>query len=234
VDVYLFSITHHDITMKHTRTILLGTSILGLLVFLGAGCGTQSSDSSDSVNSDVALANTNDMANNGELIGDDTNAANAEASSVDTSDWNTYTNEEYGFSFQYPNGTKLDETNNYDYAPNLSFIKDINLNSTAQNAYKSTAVDFAITDLDLENLSKKIEQSDVTPDGYSLAKVGSTQEVVLNQVAAHQGSHATAIGVPVDFFYVPLKNNFALFIYYHKSDKNAVGEHIINTLSIRN
>ena len=111
--------------MKHTRTILLGTSILGLLVFLGAGCGTQSSDSSDSVNSDVALANTNDMANNGELIGDDTNAANAEASSVDTSDWNTYTNEEYGFSFQYPNGTKLDETNNYDYAPNLSFIKDI-------------------------------------------------------------------------------------------------------------
>ncbi len=50
--------------------------------------------------------NTNTAANTNAETNSNTNTATNTNSSVDTSDWLTYTNEEYGFSFKYPQDWK--------------------------------------------------------------------------------------------------------------------------------
>jgi hypothetical protein len=224
----------------------------GLLLVVGAGCtqATTTTNVPANTNSTTVVvddtnteqgnvnANTNTVVDNVntnetvEAVNTNLNTSTESNEVVDTSDWLTYTNEEYGFSFRYPGDAKLIENaNNLPY-PGISFFSDITVDNTKQEDLQGVTVAFALTDLDLTTLTQKIEQSD-TSRGLTLAKVGPIQEGTLNQLTVYQGSHATAIGIPTDFYYIPLKNNFALFIFYN-SDKNNVNGNIINTLSVEN
>ncbi len=194
-----------------SRTLLKVVVLGGAVALLGASCwkGIQT-------NTNVAVLNGN------------TNSSDQ----IDTSDWLTYTNEEYGFSFRYPDTSKLVENENNLPYPGISFLNDISVDNTKQEDWQGVTVIFVVTDLDLTTLTNKIEQSD-TSQGVTLAKVGSIQNVTLNGLDAYQGSHATAVGIPTNFYYIPVKNNFALYIFY-KVDKNNMNEDIISTLTVAN
>ena len=92
--------------MTQPKPILISTLAASLLVL--AGCTTQTATNANTANQNTnteVVVNTNEAVSN-----ENTNTEqgsevdlSAEASAeVDTSDWLTYTNEEYGFSFKYP------------------------------------------------------------------------------------------------------------------------------------
>ena len=96
--------------MTQSKTILISTLATSLLVL--AGCTTQSTTNTNVVNNTNTTVNTNTSNDNtnavvtnsnenaNEVVNENTNAD--QGSEVDTSDWLTYTSEEYGFSFKYP------------------------------------------------------------------------------------------------------------------------------------
>ena len=87
--------------MKSTKPILISTLTASLLIL--AGCTTQTATNTmvnDNATVEV-VANTNETTSN-----ENTNVGDA-SGEVDTSDWLTYTNDEYGFSFKYPEGWEL-------------------------------------------------------------------------------------------------------------------------------
>ncbi|OGY78373.1 MAG: hypothetical protein A3B74_01280 [Candidatus Kerfeldbacteria bacterium RIFCSPHIGHO2_02_FULL_42_14] len=179
------------------------------------------------------VSNTNDSTTTNSPVNENSNTpvTNTIESDVNTSDWLTYTNEEYGFSFRYPSTSKLVDNQEQDYST-IKFIQDTTVDSTAVADYKSVTVHFAITDLAFTTLTEKIEQSD-SSNGVTLAKVGPIQTTTLNGISVYKGLHTTAIGIATDFYYVPLKNNKAIFIF-HNGDKNHLNEDVINTLKINN
>lgn len=78
--------------------------LLMLLSIIFSGCGKNNTNINNSQNQNlnkVAAINENDNINSN---------ANTE---IDTSDWQTYTNEEYGFSFKYPSEDKVTEFSDY-------------------------------------------------------------------------------------------------------------------------
>lgn len=93
--------------MKY-KTILVGTVAFGLVTFLGAGCGTQQVANTNAVNNENEVSGVQDANTNAVVVNSDDEAAadttdtNSSGDETATSDWVTYTNEEYGFSFQYP------------------------------------------------------------------------------------------------------------------------------------
>ena len=96
--------------MTQSKTILISTLASSLLVL--AGCTTQTTTNTNVVsntnttvnantsndNTNVVVANSNENTN--EVVNENTNSG--QGGEVDTSDWLTYTNDEYGFSFKYP------------------------------------------------------------------------------------------------------------------------------------
>lgn len=92
--------------MKHITTLLPITSILSIALL--AGCTTTQTANTNEV-AEVAQntnseSNTNQVENTNEAVevAENTNSDETNTAEVDTSDWLTYTNEEYGFSFKYP------------------------------------------------------------------------------------------------------------------------------------
>ncbi len=80
--------------MNQSKTILITTVAASVLVL--AGCSPQTATSTNvNVANDNATVEVVDTTNGNINI-------NGEAREVGTSDWLTYTNEEYGFSFKYP------------------------------------------------------------------------------------------------------------------------------------
>ncbi|MBI2415336.1 MAG: hypothetical protein HYV33_01600 [Candidatus Kerfeldbacteria bacterium] len=96
--------------MNPSKTMIISTLTASLLVLAGAGCTQPTTNENNISNANaVVVENTNDNTNT------------EQGSEVDTSDgvlrspegeadWLIYTNEEYGFSFRYPNNLKLTES----------------------------------------------------------------------------------------------------------------------------
>ena len=85
--------------MIRSKFILISTITTSLALF--AGCTTKTTTNT-TIDTNTANDNTTVevVANTNEtLVNENTNSE--EGSEVDTSDWQTYTNEEYGFSFKY-------------------------------------------------------------------------------------------------------------------------------------
>ena len=105
--------------MHHTKTLSLFTLTVSLVLF--AGCTAQTATNTNTNIADdntiVEVAtNTNET-----LVNENTNSE--QGSEVDTSDWLTYTNEEYGFSFTYPNNLEIDNDSQEDgYSFTLSVV----------------------------------------------------------------------------------------------------------------
>ncbi len=96
------------------KQTLISLSTLAASLILLAGCSTATSK--------VNTANTNTTINTNASVNANANEnTNTEVSSdVDTSDWLTYTNDEYGFSFKYPSSISNDK----------SYILTSNFNTT--------------------------------------------------------------------------------------------------------
>jgi len=79
--------------MKIFKITFLPTLLL--LVFVLTGCEKNNTNANQVVNV-TNTSNTNEIAVN-----------NSNLNEIDTSDWQTYTNEEYGFNFKYPSNLEV-------------------------------------------------------------------------------------------------------------------------------
>jgi len=125
--------------MKNIYKVLFITS--SFLLVAGAGCtqttttnlnsGQVNTDNSNTLVSDnTNTASTNDAAvenTNSEPVNENTNTD--QVSEVDTSDWLTYTNEEYGFSCRYPSNWNIDVINEDDEGGMGTNLGTITMNS---------------------------------------------------------------------------------------------------------
>lgn len=99
--------------MKHINPFIITSA----LVFAGAGCTQPASTSFDTDNVNEAVVNAT-TTNVNETVLENTNTVTSntndiDGETIDTSDWLTYTSEEYGFSFRYPSDwevQKISET----------------------------------------------------------------------------------------------------------------------------
>lgn len=94
--------------MQIHKILSLSTMTASLLVL--AGCTAQTAtDTVSDVNTTNANVNTEVVANTNEVVTNaNTNVVDdSEEAEVDASDWQTYTNEEYGFSFRYPSDWQI-------------------------------------------------------------------------------------------------------------------------------
>lgn len=98
--------------MSQTKSIFIPVFVASLFVL--AGCTAEPTTNTNvtvntntvtNTNTDV-VASSNDNTNE-VVINENTNTE--QVNEVDTSDWLTYTNEEYGFSFRYPSDWKVEE-----------------------------------------------------------------------------------------------------------------------------
>ncbi len=119
------------------KIILTGLGLTAL-TFLGAGC--VSTEVAETTNASVEAENINTVVGSEattETVNQNTNSEtgisnNEEATSVadenteiDTSDWQTYSNDEYGFSFKYPQDWYLNQNNTKSIGVLVENINDL-------------------------------------------------------------------------------------------------------------
>jgi hypothetical protein len=189
--------------------------ITNLFLFMGAGCTTQTTTNS-TVSGDL-VTNTNtvsddntniivDSANTNETVEVDNTNVNTNTESdeaVDTSDWLTYTNEEYGFSFKYPaewgnvdaqSGLPAGEasllfsnrenaTDQYSITPVIKVYPDVTKIDPEDNngnlpSFDYQAIDFAKSDAEL---SEDLKRPGATSDMVTKTKIGNKNAVQINE-----------------------------------------------------
>lgn len=102
----------------HLQKILSLSTVAASLVLI-TGCTTVQTSTNTNTVSNTNAANTNEV-----VVDENTNAE--QGSKVDTSDWLTYTNDEYGFSLLYPS--------NYSFSESHEGVNFINLESDSSVA----------------------------------------------------------------------------------------------------
>lgn len=185
---------------------------IGGMVFLGGVC--------TKIGTDVAV-NSNAGANSSISNRNE----NTNSSEIDTSDWLTYTNEEYGFSFRYPMDWNLAETTS-----GISLTSPELVNNTYRNS-----MTLSVTQNDFDSQKKEIENSDLIDEGISLSKFNDgIEEVKLKTLTALVGTHSTAIGLTEQYYYISLPNNNALYIEFLEPDEkiNLLVDDVIQTLDV--
>ncbi len=103
-----------------SRTLLKIMALGGAVALLGASCwkgvgtNTNVGVSNENTNSTIQNSNQNskaevntNTADTNTVITNISNQTTNSSDQIDTSDWLTYTNEEYGFSFKYPNSLEI-------------------------------------------------------------------------------------------------------------------------------
>ncbi|MFA6474793.1 MAG: hypothetical protein WCV88_01165 [Patescibacteria group bacterium] len=101
--------------MFKTKLSLLTTLVACTLLLAGSSCTTTQKTN---INTNAVTVNTNTTNDNTNVVVTDSNdningvvtnenTNTEQVSEVDTSDWLTYTNDEYGFSFKYPVGINV-------------------------------------------------------------------------------------------------------------------------------
>lgn len=142
---------------------------------------------------------------------------------IDTSDWITYANEEYGFSFRYPGDWTLLEKQN-----GVSLFSEDLIGSAYANSF-----DLTITNKDFDSLKTDIENSDIVNGNISLTKFNDDLETVqIDGFTTSTGTHKTAIGLDVRYYYISISEKDALYFEFLKptSKINSLVEKVIQTL----
>ena len=197
--------------LKH---ILIST--VAASVVLLAGCSIQTADTNsvskaNSTNENVTVevvANTNGMVSN-----KNTNDTTVNGD-IDISDWLTYTNKEYGFSFRYPRSAKVNQldTNHWSIEESGRLTVSIAVNDQDyQTAVNEKPVQASIT-----------EQKELTINGQT-----ATLQIGM---AADLGNDSNP-EYPFTIFIIPL-NNKTLNLSIDSQDKQSQSylEEIITTL----
>lgn len=144
---------------------------------------------------------------------------------IDTSDWQTYTNEEYGFSFRYPGGWILN-----DQQKNISLYSPELVGSTYANSFT-----IEVTENDFDSQKNQVEDSDLINGNLSLSKFNDdVEQSNINGLAVKAGTHSTAIGLDEKYYFIPLPNDVSLYFEFLKPKEkvNTLVEDVILTLEI--
>lgn len=193
---------------------LLSSIMLSATVIAIAGCTTNSANTNSvNENTNTVVANSNENTNTEQV------------SEVDTSDWLTYTNEKYGFSFKYPSNWILN-----DHQKSINLYSQELVGSTYNNS-----LTIEVTENDFDSQKKQVENSDVIDGNVSLAKFNDdVEELNINSLRAKVGTHSTAIGLDEKYYFISLSDNLALYFEFLKpTDKvNTSIEDVINTLEV--
>lgn len=178
--------------MIKSKTILISTLVTSFLVL--AGCSTQTATNTNAVtntntvNTNVAVK-TNEDTNS---VVSNQNANVEQGSEADTSDWLTYTNDEYGFTLLYPS--------NYSFSESHEGVNFINLKSDSSIANQ-------------ENIKFYVQSYSEAPDkqgeAYALLSTKSELSALKNEMIqnADKNIHGEAVNlynsydVPGDAFY---------------------------------
>jgi hypothetical protein len=225
--------------MKTTKILSLST-ITASLVFI-TGCTTVQTATNTN---EVSNTNTNTVNTNATVANENTNTE--QGSEVDTSDWLTYTNEEYGFSFKYP-----EEWGNVEEEPGLtegnvsllfsnrealvsqslvSPIISVTSNEKGVDGdnlppFDYAAIDFTKSDLEL---SKNLKRNGAISDTVTAVEVGSKKAVLIEEI--REG----LTGKEIDTAYIIVPSfseaEVNLFITIN-GNFNQELQHFVNTIS---
>lgn len=155
---------------------------------------------------------------------DNKNTNTTTISGIDSSNWQTYFNDKYGFNFKYPKDWILNELDN-----NIS----VRSKETTDSAY-TNAFTVKITNKNLDSLKTEIENSDIIDGNKSLAKFqDNILETNINNYQTKIGTHSTAIGLNAKYYYINISNDTALYFEFldpEQTNANDLVEDVINTL----
>jgi hypothetical protein len=129
-----------------------------------------------------SFSGTNDNTNT--TVNSNTNSTTNTNSTVDTSDWETYTNEGLNFSIKYPKDYRIDEGDIYIQV--FSYPKGANFNTGSSVPQEEIKVVITIEDNITAILDKWVESKDFvitdteiySKDGNIAKKVWSTSEIM--------------------------------------------------------
>lgn len=154
------------------KTKYLSGALFSLGVIFLAGCGHTPATT---VSTNQTVGANNNAAQHNEAVA--TNDA-----VVDTSDWLTYTNEEYGFSFKYPNNYSFDESH-----------EGVNF----QNAESDSTV------ANQENIKFYIQSYSEAPDkeGEAYALLYTKTELALLKDEMTQDADRIVNDIPLNIYY---------------------------------
>lgn len=187
--------------MKHDLNNATKCILLISIVFFGFGCTTQQATNSNVQNTTNTVA-TNEATNTSDIEVSINNNSNStminNETEVDRSDWETHSNEEYGFSFQYPKEWILTNNNSVSYSDNTYSIAGI---STGGH-YPSLSI-----------VIKKLPMTDVVQEIYEfdseLSPVTTDETITINNTSVR---HIVKSGFdyPISIHLIELKDNTIL------------------------
>ena len=147
---------------------------------------------------------------------------NVNSSSIDTSNWQTYRNEELGFEIKYPNDWRIESQDG-------SAI--ISCNSEWPNCAWSLTI--STTNDELNDFIQKYNKSDLLPNGDALSKIYKQEKLVFSGYPATKLIGTTALGIDNIFIFVSLINKKYVLSYSDvKGESRDAGEKITQTFSI--
>lgn len=170
--------------MNQSKTILISTVATSLLVL--AGCTTKTAINTNTANDNAnveVVTNTNATVSN-----ENTNAE--QGSEVDTTNWLTYTNDEYGFSFRYPKEWEIK-----DYSKTSVFINVPNQVLRLQFNSDQTEYHMVLYKDNVQNIIDEIKNDDP-----SASFVKAENDISINSNSYKYVSVLAAIGSLVDYY----------------------------------
>lgn len=160
------------------------------------------------VNSNVEV-NTNSVSNTNSVV-------NTNISTVDNSDWLTYTNEEYGFSFRYPKEWILTERNTILEGPD----KYLNIGVSTGGHYPSLGI--ATTQRPIEEIVQEVYEFDA-----ELSPVVSDEMITINNTEVRR-IVKKGIDFPVTTYLLSLQNKVVLMF-----DSTKLYDEVVYTLVVK-
>ena len=142
--------------------------------------------------------------------------------SIDTSNWQTYRNEEMGYTILRPNDWQV---KSQDGAATISC--DLEWPKCAWSLTITTTND------ELSDLIEEYNKSDLLPSGDTLSKIYKQEDFIFNKYPATRLTGTTALGIDNIFVIVNSANKRYVLSYNDvKGESRDIGEKIIQTFSI--
>lgn len=221
--------------MISQKRLLLAILIIIIVISL-AGWGIWSwslktpsngnADNANSSNSNISnanIANTN-IANVNATTNDNINEQqlNTNSQPIDTSNWQTYRNEELGYAILHPNDWRVESQDGTALIScNLEWPKC------------GWSLTITTTNSDLNDFIEEYNKSDLLPNGDALSKIYKQDDLVFNKYPTTKLTGTTALGIDTIFMIINSANRKYVLSYNDvKGESRDVGEKIIQTFSI--
>jgi len=175
---------------KLTITTLILLASLGLVV---SGCLKKEPETNTNVNT-----GQNQNAN-----------TNQQAEEIDTSNWETYKNEEYGFEFKYPEGWDIIDSNDKISVYYKGWRRGL--------PEGGSGLDIEIGEITINKFIEDYNKSDIS-DGVSLSQITDQKDYIFNNIATTKLIGSTAMGIDRNFLFIR-HNNKSYVISFHDFDK---------------